>query len=388
MTSPTDVVVLIPGFLGFEQIGGFFYFADRVGAAMRGVLTAGGHGTVPVVPVATLPTDHLAKRQKHLLLSLTDLAEVLEDVQRFHLVGHSTGGTDALLLRGMEPVAEKDTWPKLDPRGVRQKIRTVVAIGSPHHGSCVTTGALARFFLSPLGNLLDLGSVAKAALYLNAAVWMDTMARSIIAGALWDQHAAQRYILDVVTARGLIDDLRPVRMSALHRRFQPDFTGVCFRSFVTMAGQSPELRDNENVKLFEYLYRQTAGKDGSCGGGGKDDEQVRRATERLRQAVQAGDRVIMNPEARLRPVTPELNDGIVNSARQLYDPASEDELAAVVVGDHFDVLGYYPYSGDLSGGDRREPLQAGILHSGSAFTDDQFFALYARVAGVIAGQIN
>ncbi len=33
-------------------------------------------------------------------------------------------------------------------------------------------------------------------------------------------------------------------------------------------------------------------------------------------------------------------------------------------------------------------VHTGILHSGSGFGDQQFFELYARVAGVIAGQLE
>ena len=34
----SDVVVLVPGFLGFARFGGFYYFAERVVAVLRGAL--------------------------------------------------------------------------------------------------------------------------------------------------------------------------------------------------------------------------------------------------------------------------------------------------------------------------------------------------------------
>ena len=37
MQTP-DVVVLVPGFLGFTRFGGFYYFADRLIAVLRGLL--------------------------------------------------------------------------------------------------------------------------------------------------------------------------------------------------------------------------------------------------------------------------------------------------------------------------------------------------------------
>ena len=64
MRGYREAVVLIPGFLGFEQLGGFYYFADRVGAALRGALAALRDGEeTPVIPVTTLPAEPLAARQ-------------------------------------------------------------------------------------------------------------------------------------------------------------------------------------------------------------------------------------------------------------------------------------------------------------------------------------
>ncbi len=404
MSESKDVIVLIPGFLGFEQIGGFYYFADRVGAAMRGVLT-GPHrrGGVPVAPVTTLPTDRLKKRQVSLLEALARVVRRFPDAEGLHLVGHSTGGTDALLLLGEQPVARGKSWAELDPPPrvalppgapptLRSMIRTVVTIGSPHHGSCITMGRLARFFRRPLVNFHAAGSVARAAVLLAAAVRMDTMARSLIAGAFWDRNAALRYVVDALSARGLVDDLRPAEMSKLHRRIPLDLSRVCLRTVVTMAAQRtrhyPDAagKPREPDRLFEYLYRQTGGDDGFCGD--EDRPPIEESVELLEVAVECRDLLIRNPLADLRGVTPWLNDGIVSSVRQLYNPGNAQELCAVVAGDHLDVLGYYPYWAGADGRTDGELVHTGILHSGSGFGDQQFFELYARVAGVIAGQLE
>ena len=60
MMQTPDVVVLVPGFLGFTRFGGFYYFADRLIAVLRGLLEEPLGYPVPVVPVTTLPTDRLA----------------------------------------------------------------------------------------------------------------------------------------------------------------------------------------------------------------------------------------------------------------------------------------------------------------------------------------
>jgi len=63
METP-DVVILVPGFLGFTRFGGFYYFADRMIAVLRGLLEEPLGYAVAVIPITTVPTDSLRKRQK------------------------------------------------------------------------------------------------------------------------------------------------------------------------------------------------------------------------------------------------------------------------------------------------------------------------------------
>ena len=130
----------------------------------------------------------------------------------------------------------------------------------------------------------------------------------------------------------------------------------------------------------------------------EEGERVVAAVRRLQDALAAdpgGQRLLRAPGIEL----PELldaghNDGVVNSARQLLDPSDPNELAAVVVADHFDVVGYYDRSRWKSdaarqlGGGREVQVLAGLLHSGCNFRDDQLFELYHRVAEVIAGTVS
>src|SRR5438046_10761612 len=139
MQTP-DVVVLVPGFLGFTRFGGFCYFAYRLLAVLRGLLEEPLGYPVPVVPVTTLPTDNLRNRQDGLLQNLAGVCEKLSGVQRIHLVGHSTGGVDAQLLACTKPL-EGRGW---DQKGneVRRKMRSVVTIGAAHYGSGLADGWL------------------------------------------------------------------------------------------------------------------------------------------------------------------------------------------------------------------------------------------------------
>jgi hypothetical protein len=386
-----EAVALIPGFLGFEQIGGFYYFADRVEAALRSALKVRqAKKQIPVVPVPTLPTERLKNRQKALLLSLRRIDEALGGVDYLHLLGHSTGGVDAYLLTGETPLDKRSSWEKIDPTGVRKKIKTVVSIGSPHHGTCITKGSLVRFFQSPIQNFWDFNKFAEALLLLAVSVKFDRMAWDAIRGALADAGTAGKYVYDVVSSRELTRDLRPEHLAKVHQQYRPGLTGVRLRSIVTMAGAQThsyvDAKGQEGPRgpdaFFRYVYDETAGQNGRCSLE-THFPGLNQSLQLLQKAIHDGDRVIQNHHTDLRPITPQLNDGIVNAATQLINPFDEKELWAVVIGDHLDVLGHYPRWITPEGKSplaSRVPLQVGVLHSGSGFGDDQFFDLYDRVA--------
>ena len=76
----------------------------------------------------------------------------------------------------------------------------------------------------------------------------------------------------------------------------------------------------------------------------------------------------------------ELNDGVVNTVRQIVNPDRPEEVGGLVVGDHADVLGHYdrldsPVEGKF--------YNEGLFHSGAGFGDEEFFQLYRRVARAI-----
>ena len=61
------------------------------------------------------------------------------------------------------------------------------------------------------------------------------------------------------------------------------------------------------------------------------------------------------------------------------------ELAGIVVADHADVLGHYDRT-DMFMDDA--PLNLGLFHSGAGFNDNEFYALYDRVAEVLIPQMR
>jgi pimeloyl-ACP methyl ester carboxylesterase len=366
-----DVVVLVPGFLGFSRVGGFYYFADRVSATLRAALQAATKRTIPVVPCCALPTDRLAKRQDKLLASLAELCERLGEVKRLHLVGHSAGGVDAQLLTCDRPLA-RGRWRSDDER-VREKIVTVVGIASPHQGTCLSNAQLAQLLAEPLKQLVT-DPVAQIALLPSAGRQLWDLARltrygseeDIVYSVLGHLPDSSKFLWSMVGHRGLIEDLQPRAMEATRLHWSKGKARL--RSFVTVV-PSPTTGD----PFFQDLNRLTA------------DTQQSPATEATKRAatlLNERARIAIRSSAAVPAFDDRVNDGVVNSVRQLVDPTDPDELAGIVVADHADVLGHYDREDAFVSG---KPLNMGLFHSGAGFGDDQFYTLYGRVADVLAG---
>ncbi len=395
----SDVVILIPGFLGFDRIGHFPYFANRVGAGLRGCLAGEVDLDIPVIPIKTCPTESLANRQIALLHTLQEIDYRLGAVERIHLVGHSTGGVDAYLLTGEKPLDVNSSWAVLDWHKTRQKIRTVITVASPHAGTCLALSPLARFFRHPVWAINKSPSLAMIMSRLAFSLHADEMALGAMVGAITDAGGAAAYMLNVLRSRTLVDDLRPQHLVTVHDHFvqDPDLR-VLTRSIVTMAGkQTPNYsvggrppKTRRPDLFFKGMYDYTAGS-------GFDDAYddpgwVKAAVSLVKESLY-GPKMIYNPCTKLRTITPMLNDGLVNTARQLINPNSKNskELLALVVGDHIDVIGYYPRyapTSDVDNTVRETQLRSGVLHSGSGFGDKQFFEMLRRISHTIVSRIR
>ncbi len=97
----SHVIALLPGFLGFTGFHHFSYFHRRVQRTLENALKDAGHPDIPIYTLDTEPTAGLALRQRKLVKRLLHLHGHHPGAQ-FHLIGHSTGGVDALfrMLQG------------------------------------------------------------------------------------------------------------------------------------------------------------------------------------------------------------------------------------------------------------------------------------------------
>lgn len=178
-------IYLIPGFFGFSSFGDFTYFA-HVRDHLRDWLAARD------VPAAihyapTFPTASLRRRAGRLM---EVIAETADGDGPIHLIGHSTGGLDARLA--VAPKASLAT--AIDPEPFARRVRTVVAVASPHYGA-----PTAAFFTSLLGqrllgllslttvHVIRLGSIPLPPLLVLAGALSSTGALRAVSGGVLDQ---------------------------------------------------------------------------------------------------------------------------------------------------------------------------------------------------------
>jgi pimeloyl-ACP methyl ester carboxylesterase len=382
-------VFLLPGLLGFEHFSTFHYFGERVVAALRAGLEARLGMPVPVIAVPVPPAATLRQRQGKLIKTLADRLHTLEHGNKpmsVHLVGHSTGGLDANLLTLRTPLGGW-TWADLDPRApaLQDRIRTVVSIASPQQGACIARDPVARVIShrDPRG----LPSFADLLGRFTLSAIKDVELGDLTTSASREARKTYRFVREVLSKWELLGDLQPT-YAIDPRALRP---GVRRRSFVTVTGQA-RLGD-ASIAPADAFFRALAERaSGWHNGSAEQGERVLASVARLNHVLGselAGDLLIKADGIEL-PARLDAghNDGVVNAARQLIDPNDPDELAGIVVGDHFDVVGYYDrhaWTLDDQGNEQSSQVLSGLLHSGSGFRDDQFFDLYRRVSEQIAG---
>jgi hypothetical protein len=369
----SNVVLLLPGFFGFDRFATFYYFADRVSATLRGHLEAQTGSPFPVIPLATGPADGLAVRQRTFLDALKQIDRQLGGVSRIHLVGHSTGGLDADLLLAERPL-DGARW-SADDRALRDRIASVTTLAAPHYGTTLALADIARFAAQPFQNAVLVPSVVPVARAL-LSIAPDRAAKG--AQLLGGAGSVYRFVRQMIYRRELLSDLAPDYVEDLRQQYPRELTHVPVTCFVThpLRNQTREEgRFSEPDAFFLHLQALTA------------DARVEQVSgpvrENIRRLNEHSAPVIASPSEPPRPAhvfDDTDNDAIVNTARQI---APGSRLGAVVYADHADVIGHY---------DRRDPLRPdqfikeGVFRSGAYFRDDEFFELYRRIAAIVAAE--
>lgn len=318
-----DAVGLVPGFFGFRR----GYWAPRFKTGLERELATRGHRGVRVHAFTTSPIGSLATRQKKLR---GRLAEHGNDV-RWHLVGHSTGGLDAALLMARRELELKARVGSVFSTSAltTTNVGTVVTLAAPMYGTGLAMQA-------------NIGHVAR--------VCFDAMFHPD--GALWSRLAFARAgmaagvsLRKLVWQDDLARDLRTDRAGALVEEARIDNKHV-----YSIATCAPRPEDNHEDPLFRDLWQLTA----------KGDDAT--TLPEQTPGTRIGREVSIGPGA---------NDGVVNTRRQVIG-----KLAAIVAGDHADVIGHYRRKGP--------PGDAGLLMSDARFGDAELDQLVACIAECLA----
>lgn len=362
-TTVEDVVILVPGFLGFANVGGFYYFADRVSTTLRAALQERTGHTIPVVPLCTMPTASLVHRQTKLVDSLKQLLALGSSITRLHLVGHSAGGVDAHLLTCARPLG-RATWTAAAQQ-VREKIASVVTIASPHHGTVMADSA--EVLLRGVQGFL---STTRMLWHLKNVVWRDGETVEAMAAVLTSMTKSTGFLWQIATNHDLIRDLRTASMARI-RESQGE-SSVPLLSFVTLAPPPGEGSDPFFADLYRFAARM----------GDRATEAV--VQENLGLIKRNLEHAIRESTVQVPEITALASDGIVNSVRQLVAARSET-FGGVVVADHADVMGHYDRLNDPVS---QQVVNSGLFHSGARFRCEQFFSLYGQVAKFIHRQIS
>jgi triacylglycerol lipase len=371
----THHVYLVPGFLGFANLGRITYFGHVRRILAERLAALGLEARIHIVrapPTASLPAR--AAR----------VAEAIAATARrgrgpLHLIGHSSGGLDVRLLTAPGvglPAA-------LDVERLAARVQTVVTVATPHHGT-----PLASFFTTLRGQhllqLLSLNTIYVLEfghLPLSALLWMgslvvrfgDLVANSELLDELFGRlledftvgrrRAVRALLRDVVRDQALMLQLTPEAMEVFNVSVLPR-PGIRYGTVVTQA-VCPSLRSTLGVgldpaaqvthALYGVLYQLIAAAPGRA-----SPRLAREQARALRRAYRATP-------------PPGANDGIVPTRAQSWG-----HILHAAVADHLDVLGHFRDAA-------HEPPHVDWLVSGSGFDRRRFEGLWADVARFLVG---
>ncbi len=373
-TRTSEHIVLVPGFFGFTSLGELPYFAHVEPVLKRAARR--NEVSIEVSVVATDPTASLPYRAARLAEHVHRLT--LEGGERFHLVGHSTGGLDARLM--VTPAVSLPT--NVDVEACARRVRSVVCISTPHRGTPLVSFFAGRF----AQNLLQVFSLFSIALLRRGRVPVVTILRlasmldRVRAGRRINPSAVSRlhdqllsdfsperqaqledFLTQVQVDQGLLPQLTPDGLEVFNAS-TPDRPGVRYGCAVSW-GRPPGVGSAWKAGLDPYAQATHA---------------VYTAIHRLCRGMPARRADVRAPGqdgllGAAFGVVPgwDANDGIVPTRSQVWG-----ELLHATIADHLDVVGYFS---DPTG----DPPHFDWLASASGFNRERFEAMWADIASFI-----
>jgi hypothetical protein len=362
-------IALVPGFLGFDRVGSWTYWADRFISALRAQVEAQSGSSVPVVPVPSPPVGSLAARQKTLRQSLATLDAKMGGPFAWHLVGHSTGGLDAAFLARKNTLVDGRTGSVFGPDTLHvESLASVTTIAAPHYGSCLALAPIAELKL-PRVTVAALGQLAQVGFAVFARGESKFLPRVKFAVGSALEGSMLQFLVTLLTNDELARDLAPRVAAAL--TMTPDNRRLDIPIF-SIATVVPQPMRDQSDQLFVKLWTFT--RDRSV--------DVHPAPPAIPWSP---ERVIATDASRVpTSLAAWDNDGVVNTARQVDLDGPNATFAGAVLGDHGDVIGLYDRTDPATG----RLIEPGLLTSGADFGDDQFFDLVGLVARGIVSALH
>jgi hypothetical protein len=367
-------VYLVPGFLGFTELGSFNYF-NRVSETLGRAL-AEHCVDAEIVETDTLPTGSI-RRRAICLLEVVREHRGLEH-ENLHFVGHSTGGLDIRIL--LTPGVQ--LLPTGEEQEIAARTRTAITVSTPHYGT-----PLAGFFTSLNGRyllyvltLLATSGPGRYGLYIVSRLLstlagldrfigqeeniLDSFAENVLrklrpkrGDELW------KFIERISQDQGSVVQLTPESMDMFNAA-APDRKGIEHVSFVS-ASPPPSLRGfmlrPRNLyqpvthAIYALCYTLAGRVHRQYPYPTPGDADMKRICEQL-----------------ALPVDARTNDGVVPTLSQLWG-----RLGGAVLGDHLDVVGQFHHVWE-------QEAYSTWLHSGSGFDLRRFRSTWGNIAAVIA----
>jgi hypothetical protein len=370
-------IYLIPGFFGFANLGRLRYFVHVHRFLEQRCAEAGIDARCHVVH--THPTASLPARAA---LVIETLARTLKRNEVAHLVGHSSGGVDARLATA--PGARLPT--DMDVERWAGRVRTVVAVSSPHHGTplaaalttsrgqellallSLVTSYVLRFGHLPLSVLLNFAAFfGRSERRQREGTLFDDLSQRLLADfSVGRRRAVARLLREATEDQSLLLQLTPqamdlfdatvrerpgVRYGCVVTRSRPPSVGTTLAAGLAPGAQAIHA-------IYATIYRASA----------------RTEPGAKPRADAAQCRVLSRAFGKLPGA--HANDGIVPTRSQVHG-----RVIAAVRADHLDVIGHFDDA-------RSDPPHYDWLTTGTGFSRAQFESVWGRVLDFLLEPIS
>ena len=381
-------VFLVPGFLGFESLGGLDYFID-VEDLVKQKLSAPGI-TVNVYPTEPKPAASLYRRAARLAEEVADHHSM--DATSVHFVGHSTGGLDIRLLLSPENAVERELKKKAggDERArsvldAIQKTRSATSVATPHFGSPIASLALrldADLIVRRLSKALERPGLS---VFLAKVLDLAGLATSLFSGlprgeSFYDWITGDvlsgppekivEYVQHVAADTGALRNLTQ-EGADLANALLIDRPEVRYGSIITGTPKPGWFVKTDdpllllNTAIYGRVWRIVAKENPNYPYSPLSQDISRIHADDFESGYDVGK----------LQIDEDTSDGVVPTASQAYGT-----ILGVFASDHLDCVGHFPHR-------RSDGKQVtGWVRSGAAFDGDRFELLWARVCDFIAAR--